>query len=241
MRTAGTARVAIVVAAGLLIAITLTTPRVAHACSASPDYNPAAESDLVVAGYITNLEILNRTGIMTYLHVQMTFEVDQYLFGSGPTSLDVFDGSSATPSHHLIPGPSAFDELDLETLAIDDLEYGGGGGACGALDEDPRGHYWVVGLSRHPDTGQLHMNRIATFAVGSGPADSQVIEGIERVRALLLDAGLTPAPGSTGNAGFASRQDDFSSPIVTVASVLAGALLLAGARILHVQTNPPTS
>jgi len=89
--------VSIAIALTSAIGIGLSTPRVAYACSAGPDYNPAAESDLIVAGYITNLEILGRTGTMTYLHVQMTFEVDQYLFGSGPTSLDVFDVKTAMP------------------------------------------------------------------------------------------------------------------------------------------------
>jgi hypothetical protein len=229
VRTAAVIPLALI-AVALASMIALTTPRIAHACSAGPDYNPAAQSELIVAGYITDLEILGRTGVMTYLRVQMTFEVDQYLLGSGPTSLDVFDVKSAVPPRHLIPNSRAFEELDLGTLAIDDLEYDGSGGGCGPLNADPRGRYWIAGLSRQPDTGQLVMHGPTTFAIGSGPADPAVLAGIERVRTLLVDAGLTPAPSPTGNAGLARVHNESPSSTAIAGGTLLVAVLLVATR-----------
>jgi len=219
-----------VVVGAFVTSIVVTPPRVANACSAGPDFNPAASSELIVAGYITDMEILGRTGVMTYLDLRMTFEVDQYLYGGGATVLPVFDGVSGVPLSDLVPNTTAFAALDLSTLSVDDLGFDGGGGACGALDEDPRGRYWVVGLGRNPETGRLRMNRLATFAIGSSAADPAVVAGITRARGLLVEAGRVPVAASAGNAGLAG---DASGPVVSWGSLgglLGVLLLLTGAR-----------
>jgi len=213
----------------MLAGLALEPPRVAQACSAGPDDNPAAGSDLIVAGYVTEVQILGRTDLMMFLDLELTFEVDRYVRGSGPSTLQLFDSRSGVPPRELVPTSAAFAELDVSLLDVDDLGYDGGSGACGALDEDPRGRYWVVGLSPHPETGNLTMYGPSTCAVGSGPQDPRVLDGIARARTLLAQAGL-PTPASTGNLGLASRGSDASSSLLLVAALLVTVLLLAGGR-----------
>lgn len=204
-------------------ALALGQPRPAHACSAGPDFDPLEGHDVIIAGRATGIEILGRTGIMTYLNLRITFEVDRYLVGDGPSTLHAFDSRSGTPPFELIPNTAAFEALDLATLDVDDLGYDGGGGACGALDDDPREHYWVTGLGRGPD-GELYMHRLSVLAIGDGPSDPRVLEAIARVEARF--GARQVAPPATGSGGLAARGQESPSTNSPVAAFLTFALVL---------------
>ena len=202
-------------------------PRPAYACSPTPDWNPVAEADVIVAGRITDIEIRGKTGMMTFLDLKMTFEVDRYLKGTGPATIAIFDSHSGSPPMALIPNSSAFDRLDVRELNVDELGYEGGG-VCGALDEDPRGRYWVVGFSRSPD-GTLAMNLLLNFAIGDGPSDARVVERIAYVEEQLREVEIAPGPPLTGNAGLAAARH-VGLPGVVALTGLFAMLALAARR-----------
>ena len=203
-------------------------PRPAYACSPTPDWNPVAEADVIVAGRITDIEIQGKTEVMTFLDPKMTFEVDRYLKGTGPATIEVFDSHSGVPPMGLIPNSSAFDRLDVRELNVDELGYEGGG-VCGALDEDPRGRYWVVGFSRSPN-GTLAMNLLLNFAIGDGPSDARVVERIAYVEEQLREVEIAPAPPLTGDGGLLAQQGGRSWQIVALSGLLAVLMLAATVR-----------
>lgn len=199
----------------------------AEACSAGSDFDPLGGMDTLIAGHGTDVEILGKTGLMTYLQVAVTFSVDRYLIGGGPRSLRVLDSKSATPPMHLIRNSAMFDALDVSTVSIDELGWDGSGGACGGINEDPRGRYWVVGFGRD-DAGMLHMHLLSNFAVGDGPDDPRVETAIERVEGMLAERGLQPA--EAGNAGLVREPPrDWSDQIMLA---IGGLVLMLGARVL---------
>ncbi len=199
----------------------------AEACSPGPDFDPLGGMDTLIAGYGTDVEILGKAGLMTYLEVAVTFSVDRYLIGGGPRTLRALDRKSATPPMQLIQTSAMFDALDVSTLSIGELGWNGSGGACGGINEDPRGRYWVVGFGRD-DAGVLHMHLLSNFAVGDGPDDPRVVAALERVEGLLTERGLRPA--EAGNAGLmrGSRRDGSDQIVLAIGALV----LMLGARAL---------
>jgi len=199
----------------------------AEACSAGPDFDPLGGIDTLIAGYGTDVEILGKGEVMTYLEVVVTFSVDRYLVGGGPQTLLALDSKSATPPMELIRTSAMFDALDVSTLSIDELGWDGSGGGCGGINEDPRGRYWVVGFGRD-DAGVLHMHLLSNFAVGDGPDDPRVEAAIERVEALLAERGLRPA--EAGNAGVMRGPERDGNHQIMLA--IGGLALMFGARLM---------
>ena len=163
-------------------------PRV-QACSAGPDFNPLDGIDVLITGYGADVEILGKAEVMTYLEVAVTFEVDRYLVGSGPRILRVLDARSATPPRYLIRTSTMFEALGVSTVSIDELVWDGSAGACGGINQDTRGRYWVVGFGRD-HAGILQMHLLSNFAMGDGPNDPRVILAIKHVEGLLRSAGF---------------------------------------------------
>jgi hypothetical protein len=192
--------------------VALGQPRAALACSAGPDWNAAVQADLIIVGRVTAFEVAEdeaATGPASpgSLAGRLTFSVDRYLKGSGGASITAIDRASLFRE----PGGA--------------LQFVGSAGACGALDEDPLGEYWVTGFFREP-TGTLRTNRLLVFAIGSGPDDGGVQSGIERVEALMREAGIAPA--ATGGAGPATA--DRRAPPVPALVLFTLALVIAARR-----------
>lgn len=181
----------------VLLAAATTRPIPAHACSAGEDFNPIEGLDIVATGFATDVSLVERVDDSYFVAVDVAFDVDRYLLGSGPRELSFRDGRSASLVG-LAQSSAELNEIDLTDVAVEDLLWDGSGGSCGALNSDPRGQYWVVGAARGPD-GELHISLFSLFAIGASPQDPGVIEGITFVEGLLDDAGLRPArAGSLG-------------------------------------------
>ncbi|MEE8338260.1 MAG: hypothetical protein V3R95_09365 [Dehalococcoidia bacterium] len=205
----------------------LGAPRAALACSGN--VNPFETLDVIVAGRITDiarapeLDRLSPTGVYqagAFVGIRVTFEVDRYLKGFGPATLITFDAASAYYGNG--PGEQ-FSETDL-----DGLRYAGSSGACGALDEDPRGQYRVAGLFRQPD-GSLSMHIFGRFAITDSASDPAIVRAIERAEEELTALGL-PFPPAAGSAGLASdgQRNLAGASVVLLLIVALG--LAAGAR-----------
>ncbi|MEX2446063.1 MAG: hypothetical protein WD734_01895 [Dehalococcoidia bacterium] len=190
--------------------LALGPPQAAFACSAGSDWDPAAESEVVIAGRVTDMalapEVGGRGPTPEVQAVWLTFEVDRYLKAAGGTTLTAVDTSSV----------AFLDGQTPEQMArFEGAQYWGSGGACGALNEDPRGRYAVLGLMRLDD-GTLRTNLLTTFAWGDGPDDPRILEGIARAEAAIAATPETtpaPRPAATGHGpGIAIRTADVSAP-----------------------------
>ncbi|MEE8338261.1 MAG: hypothetical protein V3R95_09370 [Dehalococcoidia bacterium] len=156
----------------------------------------------------------NSSHTLELVVLSVTFEVDQYLKGAGPTTLVTYDGDSA----YYRGGPGEqFSETD-----VDGLYYGGD---CGVLNANPLGEYRVAGLLQSSD-GVLTMWAFP-IATAESADDPAITEAIERAKKELTALGLTFPPG-TGGAGLASDGGEAGFPAaLLLLAVLAGA---AGAR-----------
>jgi hypothetical protein len=185
----------------------------------SDDFNPAVEADLIVAGRVTHVVANEKGAAPGYVQIRLTLQVDRYLKGSGPSTIDVIDSRSAMLVRPGAGGTGA----DYLNVPLTDISWGGGGGFCGTLDESPSGKYFVGGLS---ETGpkRFEASRPLMFAWGSGPDDPRVVGGIARATLALRAAPLPPA---TGNAGL----DQQGLAAIVQALILAATLTAASRRI----------
>ena len=214
-----------VVLAGMIAsALGLAAPRSAYACSAGADFNPAVEADVIIAGRVSDLGVAawDEAG---YVTLRVGFNVDRYVKGSGPTEISALDRGSVYP-HSIPPGVTTFDQL--AQLDPGRLGFDGSGGACGSLDSDPRGQYWVLGLTVRD--GEYEMNRLLTFAIADEPEDRDIVDGIAHAEELMRGSAIK-AP-TTGNAGLAAAAAPGGLEPAAVAGAVAAVLFVLGVRLL---------
>lgn len=151
-------RVLVLVTVAVALAGSLLTPRFArptYACSVGPDYNPVADSDVIVAGRVLGWERGSSAAAPSppagspFVPIRVMLRVEQRFKGSTPAEIVVIDHASL----HELPGQSG---------------WAGGAGACGSFDADPTGMYAVMGLTRNAD-GTYQAGRPRTFYLGDAP------------------------------------------------------------------------
>lgn len=137
-----------------VIAATLALAAPAAACSAGPDLDPRAATELLIAGRVTAIEVAPTANQAGFHRTAVTVAVDAVLRGHAPGSVVTF--------------------VDDASAYVDPLQgavrFAGASGACGVLDGDPTGRYVVIALKRGPD-GELRANRLYGAAFGDGPTD----------------------------------------------------------------------
>lgn len=87
--------------AAVMVGVALASmPRTALACSAGLDWNPARESEVIIAGRVTGMELApsipSRGPVPSTVAVTLTFAVDRYVKGTGPSEVRAIDTSSVT-------------------------------------------------------------------------------------------------------------------------------------------------
>jgi hypothetical protein len=212
----------------LIGALVAWPPTSALACSAGPDSNPAAESEVIVVGRATGLRPLLGGSVdprtAGFVSFEVTIDVDRYLKGSGATKLLVKDLRSAMIGPRVATHSGDLGRVNLEALTVEQMDLRWGGDGCSALRADPRNQYFVAGLYEHD--GALLMHRLLIFGRGSSPNDPAVQSGIARVGRLLQAAPDAPQPPHTGGAGLVRRSNGAAT------SVALAAVLVATARAL---------
>jgi hypothetical protein len=207
----------------------LLRPTPAYACSVGADFNPIAESDIIVAGRVTNVAVGGKGAIENFVEVRLTLEVDRYLKGSGPRTIEIRDLRSAM----LLRQPQT--GADYLNARATDVQWAGGSGACGTLDADPTGKYVVGGLHlRGAVPPFFEATRPLVFAWGDDATDSVVRAGIARTEQLLAAQSAPtppPRPPATGNAGL-NTSEAGALPLL-----LAALALLGCARVLTRATS----
>lgn len=195
--------------------------RPAYACSVGPDFDPIAESDVIVAGRIVGWELIEDAltvdlksvdspddvpsdYIGPYDPIRLTMEVGSVYKGSVSTVITLVDGAS---------------------LFVDPLtgqhRWVGSSGACGAFDRDPTDMFAIFGLCARDD-GSYGPSLPLHFFLGDEPHGERYDYAMSRLGELLPgslpDTGSSP-PGQKAGTGF---------PWLVVAGVSS----MAGAAVL---------
>jgi hypothetical protein len=128
----------------------------AAACSAGP-FEPADLTQLMVFGRVRAVEIGARTLITP---VKPGSPPSSDGFREAIVTLDVMHTYRGDRAEQVtfIDHTSAYVFTDPRT-GRDVLEYAGGSGACGTIDDDPVGMFVLIALSRGDDGG-WHANRL---------------------------------------------------------------------------------
>lgn len=163
--------------------IVTTGPRPALACSPGPDYDPIAESEIIVGGYITDWrprhDLIDPQMLPGFVPVEIELRVDHTWKGS-------YDGG------HIIAGNSYREEVISNTGEL--WRHWGGGGSCGALGGDPRGLYAVFGLSRD-ESGNWSPYLPTTFYLDRAPYDPAQVTAYGRPLSLPAAGNHQPKSG----------------------------------------------
>lgn len=140
-----------------LAALTLliARPLPAVACSAGP-FDPRDHTQLLVLGRARAIELGNRTSV-GFVEATVTLDVIHAYRGTAPSRLRFVDGASVATERDPRTGQQV-------------IQYAGGSGACGTLDDDPVGRYVLIALSRGEDA-RWYANRLfgAIFTDRPGP------------------------------------------------------------------------
>lgn len=157
----------------LAIAILLAHPEPAAACSAGP-FDPRDHTQLLVLGRARAVELGSRTRI-GFVEATVTLDVIHAYRGTAPSTLRFVDGASVMVERDPRTGQQM-------------IQYAGGSGSCGTLDDDPLGQYVLIALSRGEDA-RWHASLLfgAIFTDRPGPAVYQWV--LERHGVSLLPTG----------------------------------------------------
>lgn len=133
----------------IALALLVTHPFPAAACSVGPDYYPRDYTQLLVLGRARSVEFDARTAPRTALaYVEATVTLDL---------IHVYRGATASPLR-FVDSRSVVAERDPRT-GIVEIHFAGHSGGCGTIDEDPVGKYVLIALARGEDA-RWHANRI---------------------------------------------------------------------------------
>lgn len=203
--------------------LALGAPREALACSITATRAEIVRNaERIVVGQVTAMELVEFTGFMRFIRVRLTFDVDRYLKGSGPDTLVLYDDRSVEPGPNRARTSVELAALTIDEVDLNSLQFNGSSGACGTLNADPVGQYWVTLVG---EAGQLGIPNWP-WGIGTGPDDRAIVEATQRVEAALQEAGIEP--GSTGMAGTANNGRDRSAVETLALLVCASALVLVG-------------
>lgn len=191
----------------LSLAVHSQANRRAYACSAGPDYDPVAESDVIVEGRFLGWEILaDQQPQSIYSTVEVEMSVERVHKG------DVVGNVV-----------SLVDSRSLVRQGEESYVWSGAGGSCGAFDFDPTGKYAVTGLSQRED-GTYVPGRLRTFFIGEGPAGEGYEHALERMASFPGAADL-PSLGS-GPSG--SGESPAAAVVAALVATGVGVAFLGG-------------
>jgi hypothetical protein len=201
--------------AGALLAVTLAAPllappRPARACSAGPEFDKVADSEVIVAGRLDRWERAGEArGAGEFVPIRVTMTVERVFKGDAMPTIAIIDHGS------LIDYP-------VQGTGATRIVWGGAGGACGSFDADPTGRYAIMGL-RRPPNGTYGANRLLTFFLGDEP----VGDGFEFAMNRLVPL----QPGRLPRTGAASAELD-PAPAVLPTAFGISTLIVAGAILV---------
>ena len=171
----------------LVVVLLVAHPLPAVACSAGPDFDPRDHTQLLVLGHARSIELDPRTtsGIV---EATVTLEIVRVFRGTASSPLRFVDSGSV----YLFRDPYS---------GKDTIDFAGGSGACGTIDDDPVGRYVLIALSRGEDS-RWHANRLSGAIYTDQPDYAMYRWLLQRhgVPVPFLIIGLVPDAGVFGTA-----------------------------------------
>jgi hypothetical protein len=133
-----------------LMAYVAGVPGRVYACSAGDDFNPVAESDVIVSGVVLGW---GEAGMLpqdiSLKPILVDFQVDEVLKGNVPDQINFLDTGS----------------LANDPANVQDNRWVGTSGSCGAFAADPTGQFALLGLTKDAD-GNLRSSLPQVFYIG---------------------------------------------------------------------------
>lgn len=169
----------------LVLVLLLAHPLSAAACSAGPDFDPRDRTELLVLGRARSIELGART-TAGFVEATLTLEIIRTIRGTASSPLRFVDSSSVSVYRDPYTGK-------------DTIEFAGGSGACGTIDEDPVGRYVLIALARGEDS-RWHANRLSGAIYTDQPDYAMYRWLLQRhgVPVPFLIIGLVPDAGVFG-------------------------------------------
>lgn len=203
----------------------------AEACSAGPDYDPIADSEVIVAGRFTGWQLIENARRWDpktddepiddpnyygpYEPIRVHMEVERIYKGTAANTLEVMDGASL----HV---------YDHEPRYV----WAGSSGACGVFDEDPTDQYAILGLNKDA-FGRYRPNLTRVFYLGDNPPSQFDSPRLSRLAPLM--PGSLPISGEPS-----STRADFPYLPAAIAATLGPLAFLAGAAFVWRRGEPHT-
>lgn len=125
------------------IALLVSFPQLAAACSVGP-FEPREHTQLLVLGRVSSVEIGGPTPT-GFRQAVVSLDILRVYRGSALSTLRFVDNASAVVYR------------DAQGQSV--IDYAGGSGMCGTIDADPVGQYALIALARGVDA-QWHANRL---------------------------------------------------------------------------------
>jgi len=155
----------------------------AAACSVGPDFDPRDYTQLLVLGRARSIELGART-IGDFVEATVTLEIVRTFRGTASSPLRFVDSGSVSLYRDPYTG-------------TDKIEFAGGSGACGTIDDDPVGRYVLIALSKGGDS-RWYANRLYGAIYTDQPEYAIYRWLLERhgvpvpflITGLLIDAGV---------------------------------------------------
>jgi len=203
----------------------------ARACSPGPDFDPVAESELIVGGRITGWKLVENVRRWDPKSSQPEPTADPNYWG--PASFDPIRLAMSVDRVYKGTSAAEIELFSANTMSISpeggvNKYVWGSGASCGAFDNDPTGGYFILGLVAD-QFGRLHPSLLLTFYIGPqppvGPGDTVVarLEGLGLSAWSLPDGGGPPEPVG---GGAAERAAAVALAVLGPLAFLAGAAFL---------------
>ena len=170
----------------LVLALLVARPLPAAACSSGP-FDQRDYTELLVLGRARSIELGARTNI-GFVEATVTLDIVRMFRGTASSPLRFVDSSSVS----LLRDPYT---------GQDKIEFAGGSGACGTIDDDPVGRYVLIALSKGEDS-RWHANRLYGAIYTDQPEYAMYRWLLDRhgVAVPFLITGLVPDAGVFGTA-----------------------------------------
>lgn len=163
-----------IIASFLAFVLAFLHLQVSYACSFGEDFDPVAQSDLIVGGRIVSWRPLTANPKANdLLPIEVTLSVDKTYKGNLQGNITFIDTASR------------------QAISATEAIWVGGAGPCGAFSEDPTNSYVILGLARQAD-GTYHSDLPRTFFRG---AKAQGQEYELAVKRLAIQPMQLPATG----------------------------------------------
>ena len=174
----------IALALGLVLVLVLARPLPAAACSSGP-FDPRDYTQLLVLGRVHSIELGAHT-IGGFVEATVTLDIVRMFRGTASSPLRFVDSSSVS----LLRDPYT---------GQDKIEFAGGSGACGTIDDDPVGRYVLIALAKGADS-RWHANRLSGAIYTDQPDYAMYRWLLQRhgVPVPFLIIGLAPDAGVFG-------------------------------------------